>query len=233
MNDGRFSQVMTDPRFWEMPDKERKIKIDKRFQGMFHDKKFKLNYTVDKRGRPINHSTTEDLKRFYDLDSEDSDLGESEDMKEKGKGKVKKKLKQRGKGGPEKDAKGSTLDKKKGKQGTFFKSDVDRAARQDLGKELETEKLIDDRVEVTMKTPLKQEKLKRTAGAKCVVTDDGAESDEEMKQISVKQEKPLSIQKKQLRKNVNTNQDKGKKLEARNQERSLTSRSSSESEIEC
>ncbi|XP_004475334.2 ESF1 homolog [Dasypus novemcinctus] len=79
MSDQRFSQVTKDPRFWEMPEKERKVKIDKRFRAMFHDKKFKLNYAVDKRGRPINHSTTEDLKRYYDLSDSDSDLSEEED----------------------------------------------------------------------------------------------------------------------------------------------------------
>ncbi|KAL1787073.1 ESF1-like [Sigmodon hispidus] len=78
MNDQRFRQVSKDPRFWEMPEKARKVKIDKRFRAMFHDKKFKLNYTVDKRGRPINHSTTEDLKRYYDLSDSDSDLSDEE-----------------------------------------------------------------------------------------------------------------------------------------------------------
>ncbi|XP_014343331.1 ESF1 homolog isoform X1 [Latimeria chalumnae] len=90
-SDQRFSRVMKDPRFWEMPEKERKIKIDKRFQAMFHDKKFKLKYTVDKRGRPINHSTTEDLKRFYDLsDSGNSDLSDFESKKVPKKDKKKK-----------------------------------------------------------------------------------------------------------------------------------------------
>lgn len=78
MSDQRFRRVTKDPRFWEMPEKERKIKIDKRFRAMFHDKKFKLNYAVDKRGRPINHSTTEDLKRFYDLSDSDSDLSDED-----------------------------------------------------------------------------------------------------------------------------------------------------------
>ncbi|XP_008849307.1 ESF1 homolog [Nannospalax galili] len=78
MNDQRFRKISKDPRFWEMPEKDRKVKIDKRFRAMFHDKKFKLNYAVDKRGRPINHSTTEDLKRFYDLSDSDSDLSEED-----------------------------------------------------------------------------------------------------------------------------------------------------------
>ncbi|XP_034352359.1 ESF1 homolog [Arvicanthis niloticus] len=78
MDDQRFRRVSKDPRFWEMPEKDRKVKIDKRFRAMFHDKKFKLNYAVDKRGRPVSHSTTEDLKRFYDLSDSDSDLSDEE-----------------------------------------------------------------------------------------------------------------------------------------------------------
>ncbi|KAM8919990.1 ESF1 homolog isoform 1-T2 [Lycaon pictus] len=79
MSDQRFRRVTKDPRFWEMPEKDRKVKIDKRFRAMFHDKRFKLNYAVDKRGRLINHSTTEDLKRFYDLSDSDSDLSDEDD----------------------------------------------------------------------------------------------------------------------------------------------------------
>ncbi|XP_022349856.1 ESF1 homolog [Enhydra lutris kenyoni] len=90
MSDQRFRRVTKDPRFWEMPEKDRKVKIDKRFRAMFHDKRFKLNYAVDKRGRPINHSTTEDLKRFYDLSDSDSDLSD-EDGKALNQKKMKKK----------------------------------------------------------------------------------------------------------------------------------------------
>ncbi|KAM5163532.1 ESF1 homolog [Mantella aurantiaca] len=91
--DQRFSRVTKDPRFWEMPEKEKKIKIDKRFQGMFHDKKFSLTYTMDKRGRPIHHNTTEDLKRFYDI-SDSSDQDEEEEAETK-KGKQKTKVKEK------------------------------------------------------------------------------------------------------------------------------------------
>uniref|UniRef100_A0A8C8LVH3 ESF1 RRM domain-containing protein n=1 Tax=Oncorhynchus tshawytscha TaxID=74940 RepID=A0A8C8LVH3_ONCTS len=82
--DDRFQKVKRDPRFWEMPEKEHIIKIDKRFQSMFHDDRVKLKYTVDKRGRPINHTSSEDLKRFYNL-------SDSEEEKEDGKDKEKKK----------------------------------------------------------------------------------------------------------------------------------------------
>ncbi|XP_053192356.1 ESF1 homolog [Scomber japonicus] len=93
--DERFLRVQKDPRFWEMPDRERKVKIDKRFQSMFHDKRFNVKYTVDKRGKPINHTTTEDLRRFYKLsDSEEEDEEEEERKKKKKEGKKKKKKKQ-------------------------------------------------------------------------------------------------------------------------------------------
>ncbi|XP_069706231.1 ESF1 homolog [Phaenicophaeus curvirostris] len=96
LSDGRFSRVARDPRFWEMPEKERKIKIDKRFRSMFHDKKFKLKYTVDKRGRPVNYTTAEDLKKFYALSESDSDLSGSDSKEQTEKKKKKKKAKPKG-----------------------------------------------------------------------------------------------------------------------------------------
>ncbi len=90
--DDRFTKVQKDPRFWEMPSREHKVKIDKRFKSMFHDERFKLKYTVDKRGRPVNQTSTEDLKRFYKLsDSELSD--EEEENKKTEKPKKEKKVK--------------------------------------------------------------------------------------------------------------------------------------------
>lgn len=79
-HDTRFKHITTDPKFRRIPKSERKIKIDKRFKSMFKDEKFKLKYTIDKRGRPVNHTTTEDLKRYYELctDSEESGKEESE-----------------------------------------------------------------------------------------------------------------------------------------------------------
>ncbi|KAK2531768.1 Esf1 [Columba guinea] len=97
LSDGRFSRVARDPRFWEMPEKERKIKIDKRFRAMFHDKKFKLKYTVDKRGRPVNYTSTENLRKFYALSESDSDLSEDDSKEHTEKKKKKKKAKPKGK----------------------------------------------------------------------------------------------------------------------------------------
>lgn len=110
--DQRFSRVTKDPRFWEMPEKEKKIKIDKRFRSMFHDKRFSVNYTVDKRGRPINHNTKEDLKRFYDL-SDSSDGESSEEEAESKKGKQKAKLKQKPSAQPSKTSEKGQKEKKK------------------------------------------------------------------------------------------------------------------------
>ncbi|XP_028133942.2 ESF1 homolog [Diabrotica virgifera virgifera] len=79
MEDSRFAHIKTDPKFRRIPKKERKVKIDKRFQSMFKDKQFKVKYTIDKRGRPVNHTSNEDLKRYYELSSEsESSVSESE-----------------------------------------------------------------------------------------------------------------------------------------------------------
>lgn len=77
--DGRFSHIASDPKFKTIPRSQRKVKIDKRFQGMFKDKRFKMNYTVDKRGKPISRTSNEDLGHYYALSS--SSGSEEEDEK--------------------------------------------------------------------------------------------------------------------------------------------------------
>lgn len=72
-NDKRFSKIAIDPKFKRVPKAERKVKIDKRFQSIFNDKRFKVKYTIDKRGRPLHSSTTEDFKKFYHLSDEEKD----------------------------------------------------------------------------------------------------------------------------------------------------------------
>lgn len=81
--DERFKHIPTDSRFREMPKKDRKFKIDNRFKKMFHDKSFKLKYSVDKRGRPVNLTTNDNLKKFYELsESDENDETEDENKKE-------------------------------------------------------------------------------------------------------------------------------------------------------
>ncbi|CAG9786637.1 unnamed protein product [Diatraea saccharalis] len=81
LKDSRFSKYLSDPRYRQIPKHERKVKIDKRFQSMFNDEKFKVKYTVDKRGRPVNETSTENLKKYYDLESDNSsdDVGNESD----------------------------------------------------------------------------------------------------------------------------------------------------------
>ncbi|KAL6439399.1 hypothetical protein ACFW04_003916 [Cataglyphis niger] len=74
LKDARFAHIAKDPKFRRIPKAERKVKIDHRFKDMFKDKKFTVKYTIDKRGRPINQTTTENLRKYYDLSSsEDED----------------------------------------------------------------------------------------------------------------------------------------------------------------
>lgn len=77
--DERFAHILSDPKFRRIPKNERKVKIDKRFQSMFKDKRFKVKYAVDKRGRPVNNTTTEDLKRYYELNSDVSSSSDDSD----------------------------------------------------------------------------------------------------------------------------------------------------------
>lgn len=87
LNDERFAYIARDPKFKRIPKTERKVKIDKRFQSMFKDNKFKIQYTIDKRGRPINQTSSENLRKYYDLSSseEESDEKEYEKFKQKEK----------------------------------------------------------------------------------------------------------------------------------------------------
>lgn len=79
LQDERFKDVALDPKFRSIPKSEAKVKIDERFGKMFTDKRFKIKATMDKRGRPVNTTSSEDLKRFYHMDEDDesgSDSGE-------------------------------------------------------------------------------------------------------------------------------------------------------------
>ncbi|XP_047359852.1 ESF1 homolog [Vespa velutina] len=78
ITDKRFAHITRDPKFRRIPKIERKIKIDKRFQSMFKDKKFAIKYTIDKRGKPINQTSMENLRKYYELtSSEDESIPET------------------------------------------------------------------------------------------------------------------------------------------------------------
>jgi len=90
LKDARFAHIVRDPKFRRIPKAERKVKIDRRFKGMFKDEKFTVKYTIDKRGRPINQTTTEDLRKYYDLSSsEDEDASVSSATKKDNEKKMK------------------------------------------------------------------------------------------------------------------------------------------------
>ncbi|CAG9562016.1 unnamed protein product [Danaus chrysippus] len=82
LKDNRFAKYLNDPRYRQIPKHERKVKIDKRFQSMFSDEKFKVKYSVDKRGRPVNETSTENLRKYYELESEDETSDEDSETDE-------------------------------------------------------------------------------------------------------------------------------------------------------
>jgi len=76
--DKRFAKIGDDPKFRRVPKGDRKVKIDKRFQSIFNDKRFKVKYTIDKRGKPLRASTTDDFKKFYHMSDDEKDDTDSE-----------------------------------------------------------------------------------------------------------------------------------------------------------
>ncbi|GFQ74529.1 ESF1 homolog, partial [Trichonephila clavata] len=80
----RFQSVIKDFRCREIPKNVRKIKVDKRFQKMLKDKRFKDGGRIDERGRVLNLTTSENLKKLYNFkNSSDEDSSESEQEAEK------------------------------------------------------------------------------------------------------------------------------------------------------
>lgn len=76
--DSRFAHLLNNPRFKKLPSKEGKVKIDKRFKSMFNDDKFKVKYSVDKYGRKVDKTSSEDLKKYYDQGSDESSSEDEE-----------------------------------------------------------------------------------------------------------------------------------------------------------
>ena len=83
MEDKRFAHIGKDPKFRPIPRKEKKVKVDSRFNAMFNDDRFKLKYSVDKRGRPVNFTSKEQLEKFYDLESESEEEEKDPEENEK------------------------------------------------------------------------------------------------------------------------------------------------------
>ena len=85
LKDERFARIATDRKFRGGGKKQRKVKIDKRFESMFADERFVSKCTVDKRGRPQNLGSKENYRKYYDLkdDEEEDEEEEDEDEEEK------------------------------------------------------------------------------------------------------------------------------------------------------
>ncbi|GIY10912.1 ESF1 homolog [Caerostris extrusa] len=78
MEDQRFKSVTDDLRCRRVPKNVRKVKIDKRFQKMFKSKQFKEGGKIDERGRKLDFSTTDNLKKLYNYnDSSEDNSSES------------------------------------------------------------------------------------------------------------------------------------------------------------
>ncbi|ESZ90814.1 putative Pre-rRNA-processing protein esf1 [Sclerotinia borealis F-4128] len=86
VNDPRFSNFSTDPRFRLPSKKQTRTKIDKRFSRMLKDEDFSNSAKVDRYGRKLSGSGKKKaLERLYvDEDEEDEDSG-SEKENEEGK----------------------------------------------------------------------------------------------------------------------------------------------------
>ncbi|XP_066245659.1 ESF1 homolog [Euwallacea similis] len=88
MPDKRFDRISKEPKFRKVPKAHNKVKIDKRFQSMFTGKQFQANYTSDKRGRPVEFRSKNDLRKYYELSSEDDVSDSSEDENDQKCGQV-------------------------------------------------------------------------------------------------------------------------------------------------
>ncbi|KNE70977.1 hypothetical protein AMAG_15237 [Allomyces macrogynus ATCC 38327] len=100
VTDSRFAAVHNDPRFKPIKKKNVKVKVDARFKDLIqNDKEFEHGPAVDKYGRRVGKSAkTDELARFYDLqsssDEDEGDGGEGEEGPKRKKVPVAKKEKQ-------------------------------------------------------------------------------------------------------------------------------------------
>ena len=70
MADQRFARFSTDPKFRTAPKRQKKLKIDPRFQHVFTDERFNnKKIGVDKRGRPKSYASKESYEQYYRVES--------------------------------------------------------------------------------------------------------------------------------------------------------------------
>ena len=78
--DSRFAEIKSDPRFLEMPQKQKKVVIDERFSKVL-DKKSGFN-TITKYDKTGKRVDTQDkmMQKFYRLDKDDEQKSSSQDQ---------------------------------------------------------------------------------------------------------------------------------------------------------
>ncbi|KAJ2949116.1 hypothetical protein O0L34_g6055 [Tuta absoluta] len=168
LKDSRFTKYLNDPKYRQIPKHERKVKIDKRFQSMFSDDKFKVKYSVDKRGRPVNETSTENLRKYYDIDESESSSSEDSVTEEV---EVRK---------SEKKSTGTTEDEVASQPGTFVRrppSDDDAKKKDELESVFKNDKLKRGKLDTKTKSRLLDLDIDYARGEGVLLTD--SSSDEE------------------------------------------------------
>lgn len=72
VEDERFKEVYTDPRFMKVPQKLKKVEIDDRFKKALNSKEFNLIQKVDKYGHKVNKQDNT-MKAFYNMEQQEDD----------------------------------------------------------------------------------------------------------------------------------------------------------------
>ncbi|XP_058119608.1 ESF1 homolog [Anopheles ziemanni] len=72
-DDERFAHLINDPRYRGMPKSKKKVQIDSRFKAMFEDGRFTERATVDRYGRKLRQTHSDEMKKFYELEESDDE----------------------------------------------------------------------------------------------------------------------------------------------------------------
>ena len=78
LTDSRFAELKTNPQYLEMPQKQKKVKIDKERFGKLFEKNSEFNTIgkFDKTGKRVD-AKDKMMQKYYRVDKEDSDAEDS------------------------------------------------------------------------------------------------------------------------------------------------------------
>merc|ERR1712195_366300 len=82
INDPRFAKAGQDPRFQKPKKSMQRTKVDKRFEAVIKDPKFRGSMSVDKYGRGKTKSSQEGAENLYELEEEDEEDSQAESSEE-------------------------------------------------------------------------------------------------------------------------------------------------------